>query len=86
MTSDLCGIAAGDPVAAEKCSAASPILAVCGTAGPHSADLQVAVELGLRDEQASARPLFYDDQRSERRAQELAREIASNGMSIGVQI
>jgi hypothetical protein len=56
-----------------------PLLAVCGTAGPHAADLQTAVELGLSDEKTSARTFYYNDQRSGKRAEEVAREIAASG-------
>lgn len=56
-----------------------PLLAVCGTNGPHAEDLQVAIELGLRDDNASARIVYYNDQRSGRRAQEVASEIAASG-------
>lgn len=79
MTFDLEGVATMAHEPAEAQAVTGPLLAVCGTAGPHAADLQVAIELGLSDENTSARTFYYNDQRSGRRAQEVASEIAASG-------
>lgn len=79
MTFDLEGDATMVHEPAEAQAVTGPLLAVCGTAGPHAADLQVAIELGLSDENTSARTFYYNDQRSGKRAQEVANEIAACG-------
>lgn len=79
MTFDLEGVATTAHEPTETQAVAAPLLAICGTAGPHAADLRVAIELGLSDETTSARTFYYNDQRSGRRAQEVASEIAASG-------
>ncbi|CCD96735.1 hypothetical protein BRAO375_740018 [Bradyrhizobium sp. ORS 375] len=80
MTFDMEALATAQRESAEAEAQTAPSLAVCGTDGPHYADLQTAIELGLSDERTSVHISYYDDQRCGRRAQEVAGEVAARGI------
>jgi branched-chain amino acid transport system substrate-binding protein len=56
-----------------------PLLALCGTKGPHAADLCAAVELALTDSNNPVATRFYDDERSANRAKQIAEAVAAAG-------
>jgi hypothetical protein len=72
-------ILARNPAEQHLPEAGTPPLALCGTNGPHAADLCVAVELALADSGNPVATRFYDDERSADCATQIAEAVAAAG-------